>query len=123
MKIKKFLKKGHLATTTTTMEISFNRNVEFTKQEKRFICKVLLEQFQDKLSPYEKICVLRNIHHSRDDVLPHFTFRIWNDLIDTRDVPFIRMRDYHGYVWAEQDGSFTLDFITQYTNEKKIAVF
>jgi len=122
MKIKKFLKKGHLI-PTTTMEVSFNRNVMFSKQEKQFIHKALVAQFQGRLFAHEKICVLRNIHHSRDDVLPHFTFRIWNDLVSTRDIPFLRMKDYHGYVWTEEDGSSSLEFITQYTNQKEIAVF
>jgi len=104
------------------MEISFNRNAPFSEVEKEFITRVLTREFQDRLKPTEIINVLRPIHHSRDDTLPHFTFRIFDKLTDVRDISFLRFKDYHGYVWKEEDGELTLEFITQFFNRKTILV-
>jgi len=104
------------------MEISFNRNAPFSEVEKEFITRVLTHQFQGQLKEHEIINVLRPIHHSRDDTLPHFTFRIFDKLTDVRDISFLRFKDYHGYVWTEEDGEMTLEFITQFFNRKTILV-
>ena len=61
-------------------------------------------------------------HYSREDTLPHFTFRIFNKLTDVRDISFLRIRDYHGYVWTEEEGELTLEFITQFTNRETLLV-
>jgi hypothetical protein len=75
--------------------------------------RVLYDEYNEKLSEHQAIHILRPIHHSSDDILAHFTFRIWDKLTDVRDVGFIRPIDLHGYVWPEQDGELTLEFITQ----------
>ena len=108
---------------TLTMEISFNRNGTFSAKEKQFITRVLTCEFQDCLKENEIINVLNPIHHSRNDTLPHFTFRIFDKRTDVRDIAFLRFRDYHAYVWTEENDELTLEFITQYVNRHSILVF
>lgn len=102
------------------MEFSFNRNFTFSAKEKEFITRVLTREFQGRLKENEIINVLSPIHYSRHDTLPHFTFRIFDKLTDVRDIAFLRFRDYHGYVWMEEDGELTLELITQYFNRKTL---
>jgi len=104
------------------MEISFNRNSTFSEEEKEFITRVISREFQGRLKEHEIINVLSPPHHSRDDTLPHFTFRIFDKLTDVRDISFLRFRDYHGYVWTEENGELTLEFITQFINRNTIVV-
>lgn len=94
------------------MDIVFNRNETFTENEVEFITRVLRDEYHGKLAEHQAIHILRPIHHSSDDILPHFTFCIWDKLTDVRDVGFIRPRDLHGYVWTEQDGTLCMEFIT-----------
>jgi hypothetical protein len=88
--------------------------------EKEFITRALACEFQGRLKEHEIINVLSPLHYSREDTLPHFTFRIFDKLTDVRDICFLRWRDYHGYVWTEENGELTLEFITQFTNRKTI---
>lgn len=101
------------------MDISFNRNEHFSEKEVEFITRVLSLEYQQKLGENQVINVLRPIHPSQD-VLPHFTFRIWDNLIDVHDIGFARPRDLHGYVWEEQNGELTLEFITTCVEQKYI---
>jgi hypothetical protein len=104
------------------MEISFNRNQLFSTEEKEFITRVLRREYQGRLKKYEVINVLRPIHYSNDDTLPHFTFRIFNKLTHICDVGFLRFQDLKGYVWTEENGELTLEFVTQYINKKSVVV-
>ena len=102
-------------------DIAFNRNYVFTEYEKEFITTSLknADELKEHLKNDEnQIYVINPIHHSDDDVLPYFTFRIFNKSTEICDIPFLVFDDFHGYVWTEQDGSLTLDFITQFKNDK-----
>jgi hypothetical protein len=94
------------------MDIIFNRNERFTEKEVEFMTRILREEYDGKLAEHHVIHILHPIHHSSDDILPHFTYCIWDKYTDVRDMGFVRPLDLHGYVWTEQDGEFTLEFIT-----------
>ena len=104
----------------TYPNMNFNNRCLFTAKETLFIINALTDVF-DYLDEDKKICVISPIHHSKDDILPHFTFRIWDKKKNAYDG---RRKDFHGYVWTEDDGSYTLEFITQFEFiEKKVVVF
>ena len=113
-----------IQTLQMSIEIAFNPNCVFSEHEKEFITKSLTNssELKEKLENYNKsiIYVLKPIHYSshNDDALPHFTFRISNKSTEMCDIPFIIFDDFHGYVWKEEDGFLTLEFITQYKNDE-----
>jgi hypothetical protein len=102
---------------TSSNWISFNSAYEWNPFEVRWITE-LFTPLNGKLGENNVINIIRPAHISGDDILEHITFRIFNKLTDVRDLPFVRHRDYHAYLWGND-----IKFITQYEKKNKLVVF